>query len=185
VIQVAVRPLEVPDACQPRIRTKASRRTKMLALAETIKNNYAAFDLTRDTKHLNWWQSLLFWKVYLPFAKKCYAWGLPTVVAPDGTRLVLQSICTNEATARAIVAATGPLAFFKRGPVDVSLPKGEVVFGGNQFPYSDAAGMYRRNGQSEIPVVCPHTQTLCRPHDDLKRSELENLYQKTKELAEL
>jgi hypothetical protein len=155
----------------------------MAALAETVKNNYAAFDLTRDTKHLNWWQRFLFWQVYLRFARWCHAHGLPTVVAPDGTRLVLQSICTNEATAKAICGACSSAAFYKKGPVDVSLPQAEVVFGGNQFPYSDAEQMYRQQGQSEFPVVCPFTERLCRPHEDLKYGDLEQIHRRMKTLA--
>jgi len=134
-----------------------------------LRIEFPVFNLTRDTSHLSRWQRLLFWKIFLPFARWCYAKGLPVIVAPDGTRLVLQSICTSEATANAICASLGELAFYKKGPVDVNLPPGEVVFGGNRFPYSDAAQMYRTNGDREIPVMCPWMGEPCRPHDALKK----------------
>lgn len=148
-----------------------------------VKRKYVVFQLTRDLDHLNWWQRIL-WTAYLRFARWCYARGLPTVVAPDGARIELQAVCSTEPIANAI-CATLPIGFVKDAPVDVSLPQSNVVFGGNRFPYSDAAAMYRSNGKQEIHVVCPVSGDTCRQYDTIKHKDLARVVEEVDKLRQI
>jgi len=157
----------------------------VLALAKQVEVEYPVFRLVRDTGHLSYWQSVLFWKVYRPFAHWCHRRGLPTIVDKDGARLVLQSVATTESRARAMCGALGDdesPAFYKDAPVDVSLPKGEVVFGGNKYPYYYIG---KAADQNEIPVVCPFTHEMCQQHETISRSRITKLHQQIKDVVAL
>jgi hypothetical protein len=148
-----------------------------------IKYQSPVFQTTRDVSHLNWWRRQLFWHVYVPFARFCHLLGLPTVVAPDGARIEIQTIASSEAVAMANVATLGENAFYIRHvPTDVMLPTSNVVFGGNRAPMSDAAPIYEQAGRrrESTLVLCPHTGDFCRPHESLKRSVTEVAAEMTK-----
>lgn len=142
-----------------------------------IKYQSPVFQTTRDVSHLNWWKRRLFWQVYVPFARFCHLFGLPTVVAPDGARIEIQTIASSESVAMANVAMLGENAFYVRHvPTDVMLPKSNVVFGGQRAPMSNAASVYEKAGRRENTLVlCPHTGDFCRPHDSVKRSVIDGV----------
>jgi hypothetical protein len=147
-----------------------------------IKSNYPVFLRTRDLSHLNYWQQRLWW-LWFQFSIFCAWAGLPSQVAPDGTRIVLQAVASTEAVAKAICLQLGPDAFYKAAPVDASLPVGEVIFGGNQMPSNNNSQLLHDIGKREIPVVCPWTHEKCKPHDTVNRIDLEKLYRRIKTVA--
>lgn len=157
------------------------------AVPPVIKNEFPVFRLTRDTRHLVWWKSRLFWLVYMPFARLCYKLGLPTIIDNDGVRLELQCIATTRAVANAfcgVLGTTQEPAFYVPAPVDVTVPKSNVRYQGNVFPFAEKAEIYSEHARQESPVLCPHTGALCRPHEGLKRSDVVKLYDQASNLLE-
>jgi hypothetical protein len=154
----------------------------MLALAGQIKTQAVVFQTTRDLKHLSAWQRGL-WYVWFQFSLLCYWLGLPTLVAKDGARLELQAVCTSDAVAQSIMFALGDGAFWKTGPVDMSLPRSNVVFGGDHYPLSEASKMYERRGRREVAILCPISETPCTQHESITRRDLLVVHDKLKTLA--
>jgi hypothetical protein len=147
-----------------------------------IKSNYPVFLRTRDLRHLSYWQQGLWW-LWFKFSVFCAWAGLPSQVAPDGTRIVLQAVATTEATAKAICFQLGSDAFYKAAPVDASLPIGESIFGGNQMPANDNAQLLYSISKREIHTVCPWTHEVCRQNEIAIRADLEVLYRRIKVAA--
>lgn len=96
-----------------------------------------------------------------------------------------EAICTDEVIAKAIVAAGGANWFYHKLPVNATLPAATCRLEGVRFPLSEASKAYESNGKREVPIICPHTGTLCRPHDSLSYSELAKAHDKIKDLAAL
>lgn len=144
---------------------------------------YPVFIRTRDLSHLSRGQRIL-WHIWFRFSLFCAEMGLPSLVAPDGTRIALQGIGRSEAEANAMTFQLGEDAFWKKGPVGALLPKGEVVFGGNQMPQSENAALLKKIGCDEVPTLCPVTQELCKPHECTAKTQLITMHNRASELLE-
>lgn len=150
-----------------------------------IKYLATVFNVTRDISHLPRWKQWLYRAVFVPFLRWGFSLGLPVLVDKDGARVDVQSIAETEAVARAIVAALGPSAFFAPNvPVNVTLPKSPVIFGGTRAPYSEVAELHEANGKREdVTFICPSTHELCimhSKHETVPRHEVEELYRQVK-----
>lgn len=149
----------------------------MVAAISTIKGEHVKFEFAvfqrRPLDSLPPWKRWLVRAVYF----------LVDWQTADGEEK--QAICTDEAIAKAIVAAGGSNWFYHRLPVNVSLPSEPCKLDGVRFPLSEASEVYERKGLQMTPILCPFTKTLCRPHDALKYSDLEKVYHKSKDLVAL
>jgi hypothetical protein len=177
-------PLGFQSAAHPQTRRRPIRTMGTNGNGR-IKYLAPVFNVTRDISHLSRWKRWLYRAVFVPFLRWGFSLGLPVLVDKDGARVDVQSIAETEAVARAIVATLGSSAFFAPNvPVNVTLPKSPVIFGGTRAPYSEVAELHEANGKREdVTFICPTTHELCimhGSHETVPRHEVEDLYQKVK-----
>lgn len=140
-------------------------------MSTSVKYEFAVFQ-RRPLSALPRWKQWLVRRVY----------ALVDWQTADGEEK--QAICDNEATAVAICMAGGPNWFYHKLPVNQTLSGETVTLGGSRFPSADSAEFYKRLASKRLEtVICPHTLELCKPHEVVNQSDLQDTARRLKAAA--